>query len=215
MKKKKLIRIAAIALILLGLSLASNRSIYWFFYFDGPYYGRVVDAETGVPLEGAAVAGIWKFEHLYFKSIYTFANAKETTTGRDGKFKLPLTFAFTLYPISLLGKMELLVFKPGYDSHPPAIRRKTNKPEWVAYISESGVYKLGRHVDCKAGMECIVELNKAISFEEERDVYGKIGFGYIPIDQRYKLKNIINSVNKEGFKFNADRIPANRRELNN
>lgn len=214
MKKKKFIRITTIALILLGLSLASNRSIYWLFYFDGPYYGRIVDAETGVPLEGAAVAGIWKFEHLYIKSIYTFANAKETTTDREGKFKLPLTFAFTSYPISLLGKMELLVFKAGYDSHPPAIRRKTNKPEWVAYISESGVYKLGRHVNCKARKECIVELHKALNQEEEETTtFKNMKFDDVPIDQREKLRNIITIVNHERQKFRAFIIPLSRKDL--
>ncbi|MCP3931175.1 MAG: carboxypeptidase-like regulatory domain-containing protein, partial [Bacteroidetes bacterium] len=119
-QKDKCIRTLAVMMVLLIISLTSNRSIFGFVYWDGPYYGRIVDEETGVPIEGAAVAGIWNFEHLYLISIQNVATIKETITDKNGKFKLPLTFAFTLYPFSILEEMNLLVFKPGYDSHPTA-----------------------------------------------------------------------------------------------
>ena len=73
---------------------------------------------------------MWDFDHYFITMLYSFANAKETTTDKNGKYKLPLTFAFTFYPISALLKMQLLVYKPGYDSYPPAIRRKMDKPVW-------------------------------------------------------------------------------------
>lgn len=203
-----------IAIALLGLSLASNRSIFWFFYWDGPYYGRVVDAETGAPLEGAAVAGIWEFEHLYFKSIYTFANAQESTTDKDGRFELPLIFAFTFYPISILRKIELLVFIPGYDSFPPAIQRTIPKPEGIELISPDGMYWVGKWEDCEARQECLIELHKALNQEEENTVtFKNMDFNDVPIDQRGKLRNIITTVNHERQKFRAFAIPLSRKEL--
>lgn len=78
-------RIFVIMAILLAISTFSNRSIYWFLYWDSPYYGQVVDADTGEPIQGASVAGIWKFEGfiLFITSLTHFANAKETVTDAD------------------------------------------------------------------------------------------------------------------------------------
>ncbi len=118
--KDKRKRAMVILLILLVISTASNRSIYWFLYWDGPYHGQVVDAETGGPIQGAAVAGIWDFEYLHIKSSSGFANAKETVTDADGEFRLPVMFAFSPWPITVIDRMSLVVFKPGYDSHPPS-----------------------------------------------------------------------------------------------
>jgi len=101
--KDKRKRIIVIMAILLAISTFNNRSIYWFLYWDGPYHGQVVDADTGEPIEGAAVAGIWELEYfiLFIYSNTHFANAKETETDEDGKFKLPLTFSFTFWPFHL------------------------------------------------------------------------------------------------------------------
>ena len=32
------------------------------YHSDGPYKGKVIDLETGEPIEGAAVAGVWVLE---------------------------------------------------------------------------------------------------------------------------------------------------------
>lgn len=161
-------RIYFIMLLLLVISMISNRSIYWILYWDGPYYGQVVDADTGKPIEGACVAGIWKFEAfiLIITSTTHFANAKETVTDADGKFTLPLTFAFTFWPTSVLEEMDLVVFKPGYDSHPPVIRRKMKKPENAPVTTTDGKYYVGGYAHCRAWRECEVRLNKAITDKE-------------------------------------------------
>ncbi|BBO72195.1 hypothetical protein DSCA_61250 [Desulfosarcina alkanivorans] len=86
-------RIIVTMAILLAISTFSNRSIYWFIYWDGPYFGQVVDADTGEPIEGASVAGVWQFEGfiLLIASLTHFATAKETVTDAEGKFTIPLT----------------------------------------------------------------------------------------------------------------------------
>jgi hypothetical protein len=70
--------------------------------------------------------------------------------------------------MSGLNEMDLVVFKPGYDSHPPAIRRKMEKPENNKYPTTDGKYHVGKFAHCKIWRKCKVKLNKAISLEERR-----------------------------------------------
>lgn len=198
--KNKPKRIIVIMAILLAISTFNNRSIYWFLYWDGPYHGQVVDADTGEPIEGAAVAGIWEFEGfvLFIASFTHFANAKETVTDANGKFKLPLTFAFTFWPFSVINEMDLLVFKPGYDSRPPAIRRKMKRPERIWYTNVDGKYYVGRYADCKIWKKCLVKLNKAKTVKERQEAYSQIMGEYPGFHHREnKNKNIIKMVENE------------------
>lgn len=189
-KRKRIIVIMA---ILLAISTFSNRSIYWFLYWDGPYHGQVVDADTGDPIEGAAVAGIWNFEYIHIKSSIGFANAKETVTDTDGKFRLPLIFAFSPWPFTVIDRMDLVVFKPGYDSHPPVIRRKMKRPERIKYPTTDGKHLVGRYIFCKMWEECVVRLNKAMSVKEVSRAFSwsrhelRTGLGTPEV----KLKNFI------------------------
>jgi hypothetical protein len=168
-------RIIVIMAILLAISTFSNRSIYWFIYWDGPYFGKVVDADTGKPIKCASVAGVWEFEDfiLLITSLNHFATARETVTDAEGKFTIPITFAFTFWPMASLEEMDLVVFKPGYDSHPPAIQREMEKPDDIKHISRDGEYFVGRRAHCKIWRKCEVRLNKAMSYEERRQASGK------------------------------------------
>lgn len=189
--KDKRKRIIVIMAILLVISTFNNRSIYWFLYWDGPYHGQVIDANTGEPIEGAAVAGIWELEYfiLFIYSNTHFANAKETVTDADGKFKLPLTFAFTFWPFSALDRINLLVFKPGYDSNPPSIRRpkKGNDGKVRDYL-------VGKWVQYEMWEECVVRLNKARSIDEMLKAVPSIpGFD----TDEDKLRNFVEMTEKE------------------
>ena len=201
--KDKRKRIIVIMAILLAISTFSNRSIYWFLYWDGPYHGQVVDADTGEPIEGAAVAGIWEFEGfvLFITSFTHFANAKETVTDADGKFKLPLTFALTFWPFSALDRINLLVFKPGYDSHPPAIRRKMKHPKGKR-TSPDGKYRIGNRAKCNAWKKCLVKLNKVKTVKERQEAYSKI-MGKYPGFHHRENKNIIKMVKNEALHVKA------------
>jgi hypothetical protein len=193
-------RIFLIMAIMLAISTFSNRSIYWFLYWDGPYYGQVVDADTGEPIKGASVAGIWQFETytLFIASETHFANAKETVTDEDGKFTIPLTFAFTSRPTSVLEKMKLVVFKPGYDSHPPAIERKMKQPPDGLRISPDGRYIIGNYASCKAWRKCVVRLNKAITIKERRRASAKCSSALMEWDiNPSKIKKFIKALKKD------------------
>jgi hypothetical protein len=90
----------------------------WLYYWDGPYKGKVVDAETGAPIEGAVVAGSWHLQVVYWWP--RFCDAVETTTDRNGEFVLPRAWCVNLW---LIGRLNLpgdvIVFKPGYLGYPP------------------------------------------------------------------------------------------------
>jgi hypothetical protein len=54
------------------------------YHSDGPYKGKVIDLETGKPIEGAVVAGVWVLEF----NFTPFCDAKETVTDKNGEFTL-------------------------------------------------------------------------------------------------------------------------------
>jgi hypothetical protein len=81
--------------------------------YDGPYKGRVVDAESGKPIEGVVVLGVW------YKEIATpaggvgsYYDAKETVTDRDGEFEIK---GMGLKILTNIGPMNVLIFKAGYE----------------------------------------------------------------------------------------------------
>ncbi|MBI4824609.1 MAG: hypothetical protein HY805_10345 [Nitrospirae bacterium] len=93
----------------------------WIYYTDGPYKGKVVDLETGKPIEGAVVAGVWELA-LYGSPqgpIPRFCDAKETLTDKNGGFTVPKASCFHLWPFTKLGWPQFVVFKPGYLGYPP------------------------------------------------------------------------------------------------
>lgn len=89
-----------------------------------PFKGKVIDAETKQPIEGAVVLGV------YYFTAYTIAGSnsyvedgQETVTDHKGEFKLPRTRRwFVLHRGYPEGK--LVIFKPGYGVFP---RHKQSK----------------------------------------------------------------------------------------
>jgi hypothetical protein len=85
-----------------------------------PYYGRVVDAETKRPIEGAAVLAVYYTQQYGLTgSVAHYADAQETVTGKNGEFKLPARRIFSLNVISGWDPHpRFRIFKPGYGCYP-------------------------------------------------------------------------------------------------
>ena len=95
-------------------------SVIWIFTsgfsiirYDGDYRGSVIDAETGEPIEGAVVLGVW------YKEVPTVAgpkrsyyDARETVTDKNGEFSIP---GKGLIVLSNLEPMSATIFKAGYN----------------------------------------------------------------------------------------------------
>jgi hypothetical protein len=102
----------------------------------------------------------------------------------------------------VLEEMDLVVFKPGYDSHPPVIRRKMQKPENAPVIPTDGKYHVGHFVHCKAWRECEVRLNKAINIKEEIRALTKCKSRLSAMNgNQPKVSNFLEVIDKPKFKY--------------
>jgi hypothetical protein len=86
----------------------------------GPYYGKIVDADTGAPLGGAVVKA------SFYTEAYTlggtrpkFVDALEVMTDARGQFQIPAqrVWAFRA-PHRWDVHADFVIFKPGYGSFP-------------------------------------------------------------------------------------------------
>jgi hypothetical protein len=81
--------------------------------YDGPYKGRVIDAETRQPIESAVVLGVW-YKELPSPggSVGSYFDAQETLTDKNGDFELK---GQGLQILSTVSGMHVLIFKAGYE----------------------------------------------------------------------------------------------------
>ena len=82
------------------------------------FEGKVVDAETKEPIEGAAVLAVYYESTISVAGSGSYAvDAQETLTDANGEFKIP---AQTAKIKDASGKLQcnLIIFKPGYGVFP-------------------------------------------------------------------------------------------------
>ncbi len=109
-----------ISLLILTLFIPGCCSLpgcfYYAYHYDGPYEGRVVDAETGEPIEGAVVLGIWKtFTPTVAGAVHQFHDAEERVTDMDGEFRFR---GQGIEIFSLMDDMRVQIIKNGYEPLP-------------------------------------------------------------------------------------------------
>lgn len=185
--KKKLKFIIILTLLFLVLILASN--IFgrgWIFYHDGPYKGKVVDADTGEPIEGAAVV-----EECYLNlyggpggPIPKYCDVKEGITDKNGEFMVPKTSCFYLWPFAKLDVPRFTVFKPIYLSYPPRDFK-------TSFFTGDEFQDKKKHQ--------VIKLGKAKNFNERRSTLALVDIFNIE-----KVPHLLRLVNEErknlGFK---------------
>jgi hypothetical protein len=86
----------------------------------GPFMGKVVDAETGEPIEGAVILIVFSLESSSLGgSVNSFADAIETLTDAQGEFKFtPKRINFFKMNASWDDNCQVSIFKPGYGAYP-------------------------------------------------------------------------------------------------
>ncbi len=113
MMKKYRIMLAITSLIVL-VNFTSPASA---FFED--YKGKVIDADTKEPIEGAVVAAIWTREVKHFNvTDEIFKKTRETLTDKNGEFSIKPYHHYSLRPLSKLW-LRWVIFKPGYGSFSP------------------------------------------------------------------------------------------------
>jgi hypothetical protein len=100
---------------------AAAASTAEFYYSDGPWTGKIIDADTKEPLEGVVVLAYWEKEYRTpaGRNSY-FYDTEEVVTGKDGAFFVPKFRALNVLP--LIREIEgpyFKIFKPGYAVFPP------------------------------------------------------------------------------------------------
>ena len=136
-----------ISLILLSVAVLAALSACA--HSDGPYRGKVVELDTGNPIEGAVVAGQWDIDQ--FPNLQRICDTKETLTDKNGEFELPKGWCVGI-PFVELHKPSIVIFKPGYLGYPPLGAsqedRKAQMPDFTGHEFKDKkqyiVIKLGR-----------------------------------------------------------------------
>lgn len=86
---------------------------------DGPYEGKVVDAVTGQPIEGAVVHGSWYKAHPGAGGAsHTYYDSNEVLTNKDGEFSIP---GLGFLMLSMIEEMDVTIFKAGYEQITPNV----------------------------------------------------------------------------------------------
>lgn len=80
---------------------------------DGPYRGRVIDADTREPIEGVVVLGTWDRETpTVAGAVHKYYDATETVTDKNGEFEIK---GLGVLVMSNIIPMDVFIFKAGYE----------------------------------------------------------------------------------------------------
>ena len=81
--------------------------------YDGPYKGKVIDADTGKPIEGVVVLGVWYKEIATAAGgVSSYYDADETVTNKEGEFEIKCK---GLRILTNIGPMNVLIVKASYE----------------------------------------------------------------------------------------------------
>lgn len=92
----------------------------WLIYHKPEFRGKVIDAETKEPIEGAVVVVVYKKHSLISGpggGYTSVINVKETLTNKKGEFYFP-SYSTVIQPNSIEDTAEIIIYKPGHGSYP-------------------------------------------------------------------------------------------------
>jgi hypothetical protein len=111
-------RLTLVTLVLVGLVVGALPPVDAF--ADGPYRGRVIDAETKEPLVGAVVLVYWvrNAPGIGHGPAESFLGAEETLTDDRGEFLIAENPPNNLTPLMWRSLPNFIIFQPGYGYFP-------------------------------------------------------------------------------------------------
>jgi hypothetical protein len=169
-------------------------------YSAGPWKGKVLDAKTKKPIEGAVVAAIWYREYdTRFTPFVDFHEAKEVLTDKDGYFEIP---AYTETgeskkswrkpqiqmpegPIEffvsgpIIRNPEFIIYKPSYNSYP-------KRAELIIFAAEPFDVDYRKFYSQKINDEEVTIFGKDSKSFPEGLVYS--AFGCFPVMGKFSKK---------------------------
>jgi len=159
-------------------------------YSGGPWRGRVIDADTKEPIEGAVVVAIWRREYdgIPDAGAATFLHdVKETLTDKSGQFEIPAYRetgenkslwrekdlkgwggATLFIPGPTINEPDFIIYRPSYGNYP-------RQHELLIYPIDQGskVEYQEFHKDIVKGQEIEWAKKKTKTFPEGLAYYGK------------------------------------------
>ncbi|HOU50881.1 MAG: hypothetical protein KBG22_11025 [Smithella sp.] len=162
-------------IVFIGLWTAAPSYAAWLIYSKPEFKGRVIDAETKQPIEGAVVVAIYNRVALIGNPggrSYSYEAVKETLTDKRGEFHF--SSYTSIIPFWMESFAQFIFYKPGYLS--------SEGPDYLgsrtfieAFFSIDVIGKVGEIKDCEFG-DCktwkgtlgILELKKANAYDERR-----------------------------------------------
>ena len=162
---------------------------------SGDYHGTAIDADTGEPIEGAAVTVVWKRRpFITMDGPRYFHNAKEALTDKEGNFSVDSSPGIDWSPFTYrLKEPHIVIFKPGYGPYPvehvsPRYDLKTSRERLLDFPELNVLLLKGTTVKLRR-LKTEEELKR---FTSPGSLWlGKIPWGRIPILMR--LINIQNN----------------------
>jgi hypothetical protein len=137
-----LFALAALCLPILYITIF----LYLPYYELAPFEGRVVDADTKEPIEGAAVLAVYYDDSTSIAGSNTYPiDAHETQTDIRGDFRIPEVKKWFGGRPGTVVEARLIIFKPGYGLFPSYMAHGFQKVKSVQSSGESSaVYELPR-----------------------------------------------------------------------
>ncbi len=167
----KILTVSITILILTGM-LSGSAAAGWLIYHKPEFRGKVIDAETKEPIEGAVVVAIYNAHPIISGpaggSAYII-KIKETLTDEKGEFYFP-AYTTIIQPLSIEDVVDFIIYKPGYGSYPGREIYPFN------YVGPEYLFskKLGTKEEVRRGTEIVtithgvVELPALRTWEERR-----------------------------------------------
>jgi hypothetical protein len=87
----------------------------------GPYYGKVVETQTGEPVEGAYVLLAFYTEMFTFGGfVGKFVETRDATTDKNGEFRIDAYRAWAFrFPHRWMKDCLVTIYKPGFGGYSP------------------------------------------------------------------------------------------------
>ncbi len=108
------VKISSAKLLLLAVLVLLFSGCVSLVYYEGDYHGKVIDAETLQPIEGAVVLGVWSkgYHGTAGGPVHEYYDARETVTDKNGEFTIK---GMGPRAVTHLEKMDIVIFKVGYE----------------------------------------------------------------------------------------------------
>ena len=207
--KKALVLIFLIWMIV--ITAAPSYAFIWMIYHKPAFKGKVIDAETKEPIEGAVVVVVYNKSTMGLGAgtVSSVINVREALTDKEGMFRIP-SYTTVVQPFSWEISATFIIFKPGYGSFPNyrvSPTMKLSNPGIEQFFSENEVGKEGELLEGGAWWKNfkvtfgLVELPKLKTREEREkarmaaDIFGaEISAKKLPL-----LYKASNEERKSGF----------------